>query len=124
MSKEVKIEGKLDKHLKPLQIDGKSLPVEVAEDDIRISQSLNVEGDITSKGDINIKGNSINYENDTSIVGRETVDSITVRAANLDLKKPSTDLTFRVFSGSSFISVKFKIFSLTSFLNNSNLKFF
>ena len=59
MSKEVKIEGKLDKHLKPLQIDGKSLPVEVAEDDIRISQSLNVEGDITSKGDINIKGNSM-----------------------------------------------------------------
>ena len=57
MSKEVKIEGKLDKHLKPLQIDGKSLPVEVAEDDIRINQGLNVEGDIQTTGNLNIQGN-------------------------------------------------------------------
>ena len=46
MSKEVKIAGKLDKHLKPLIVDGESLPIEVAEDDIRINQGLKVQGDI------------------------------------------------------------------------------
>ena len=68
MSKEVKIQGKLDKHLKPLQVDGKSLPIEVAEDDIRINQALDVEGDITAKGNLNVQGSRINFENNVSFL--------------------------------------------------------
>ena len=74
MSKEVKIQGKLDKHLKPLQVDGKSLPIEVAEDDIRINQELDVEGDITAKGNLNVQGSSINFENNVSF--QTDVDNI------------------------------------------------
>ncbi len=74
MSKEIKIQGKLDKHLKPLQVDGKSLPIEVAEDDIRINQELDVEGDITAKGNLNVQGSSINFENNVSF--QTDVDNI------------------------------------------------
>ena len=74
MSKEVKIQGKLDKHLKPLQVDGKSLPIEVAEDDIRINQALDVEGDITAKGNLNVQGSRINFENNVSF--QTDVDNI------------------------------------------------
>jgi len=74
VSKEVKIQGKLDKHLKPLQVDGKSLPIEVAEDDIRINQELDVEGDITAKGNLNVQGSSINFENNVSF--QTDVDNI------------------------------------------------
>ena len=74
MSKEIKIQGKLDKHLKPLQVDGQSLPIEVAEDDIRINQELDVEGDITAKGNLNVQGSSINFENNVSF--QTDVDNI------------------------------------------------
>ena len=74
MSKEVKIQGKLDKHLKPLQVDGQSLPIEVAEDDIRINQALDVEGDITAKGNLNVQGSRINFENNVSF--QTDVDNI------------------------------------------------
>tara|TARA_R100001198_G_C5236897_1_gene214668 strand:+ start:2439 stop:3086 length:648 start_codon:yes stop_codon:yes gene_type:complete len=74
VSKEIKIQGKLDKHLKPLQVDGKSLPIEVAEDDIRINQELDVEGDITAKGNLNVQGSSINFENNVSF--QTDVDNI------------------------------------------------
>tara|TARA_R100001440_G_scaffold13080_1_gene22923 strand:+ start:2437 stop:3090 length:654 start_codon:yes stop_codon:yes gene_type:complete len=88
VSKEVKIEGKLDKHLKPLQIDGKSLPVEVAEDDIRINQGLNVEGDINAKGNLNIQGNEILFENNTSFSGKVTDGRLSCQVQDFEFINP------------------------------------
>ena len=91
MSKEVKIQGKLDKHLKPLQVDGQSLPIEVAEDDIRINQSLQVQGDIETTGSLNIQGNSINFENNTRIFCFDTEGRLDLSATDVGIVNSASD---------------------------------
>ena len=94
MSKEVKIAGKLDKHLKPLIVDGESLPIEVAEDDIRINQGLKVQGDIQTTGNLNIQGNSINFENNTRIFCFDTEGRLDLSASDVAIQNAQSDSQF------------------------------
>ena len=85
MSKEVKLENALDTHLKPLKVGDDTLPIEVSKDDIRISQSLDVDGDLNAKGDINIQGNSINFENNASINATTTDGRLSILANDIEI---------------------------------------
>ena len=76
MSKEVKLENALDTHLKPLKVGDDTLPIEVSKDDIRITKSLDVDGNLNSKGNLNIQGSSINFENNVSFK-TDTDDNMT-----------------------------------------------
>jgi hypothetical protein len=76
VSKEVKLENALDTHLKPLKVGDDTLPIEVSKDDIRITKSLDVDGNLNSKGNLNVQGSSINFENNVSFK-TDTDDNMT-----------------------------------------------
>jgi len=84
MSKNVILENALDTHLKPLKVDDDTLPIEVSKDDIRISQSLDLDGDLNAKGNLNVQGNSINFENDASITASSTEGRLSCEVAEFE----------------------------------------
>ncbi len=86
MSKKVTLENSLDTHLKPLKVDDDTLPIEVSKDDIRISQSLDVNGDLNAKGNINLQGNSINFENNSTINASTTEGRLSFLLNDIEIK--------------------------------------
>jgi len=55
VSKELTISN-LDQHLKPLQIDGITTPVELSTEDVRMNKDVTLMKDLTIEGDLNVVG--------------------------------------------------------------------